>query len=100
MVVSLQLQIYLVAGIAGIVGGSLIVVVITLFVVLDQLRLRVQRLEDAAKKEEPVQSRIPIVLNGNSNFAFTEPEIKPGEELSRRGYVMSADQIVPPRLQR
>lgn len=88
----------------GIVCGSLIVVAITLFVLVEQLRGRLKRLEDAAKKasSDPVlRGRVPTaMLNGNENYAFTEPEIKPGEELSRRGYVMSFDQIVPPRLQR
>lgn len=100
MVVSLQMQIYLVAGISGIVCGSLIVTVITLFVALEQLRRRFKLLEESVKTDGNVQRRIPVVINGHENYAFTEPEIKPGEELSRRGYVMSSDQIVPPRLHR
>lgn len=110
MVVSVQSQIYLVAGILGGVSAILVVIVGVLFVVIDQLKNRLERVERAERtavstsRSATVTAASPRVIanvtGGHDNYAFTEPGIRPDEELARRGYVMSADQILAPRLQR
>lgn len=99
MVISTQAQIYLVAGILGIVCLILVFVVGVLFLALDGLKKRLHRIEkESLDKSTP--NRVINVTSGQQNFAFTEPAIKPNEELARRGYVMSAGQLMTPRLQR
>lgn len=100
MEVDIQTQIHI---IVGVFGGAIIILIIwvaALCYMFDRLKRQVN--ENVAPPPPPAitTANNHHQTSGHSNYAYNHSDIKPGEELSRRGYAIYEGPVVAPRLQR